>query len=167
MKRKPARRGDEMKKLTILLAVLLVLGCLTYAQEGKQNKKENPETVAIKKVIEDAYVKGIHINRDIEAVKKGFHPDFTMLMPKDDGIKKVSIQTWIGWIEEGIKKEPNRAKPNVTHKFQFVSATGNAGVAKILIYKDGIHIYSDYMSLYKFSNGWKIVNKIYHTHKKK
>jgi len=46
-----------------------------------------------------------------------------------------------------------------------VDVTGNAAVAKIEIYKDGKHIYSDYMALYKIDNNWKIVNKIYFSHK--
>ncbi len=45
-----------------------------------------------------------------------------------------------------------------------VNVTNNAAVAKIKIFRDGKHIYSDYMALYKFDDGWKIVNKIYAAH---
>jgi hypothetical protein len=46
----------------------------------------------------------------------------------------------------------------------FVDVTGNAAIAKIEVFKDSRHVYTDYMSLYKFKDGWKIVNKIYQKH---
>ncbi|MCP5105819.1 MAG: nuclear transport factor 2 family protein, partial [bacterium] len=33
-------------------------------------------------------------------------------------------------------------------------------------FKDEKYVYTDYMSLYKFKDGWKIVNKTYHSNHK-
>lgn len=151
-----------MKKTILVLILMLVLtGVAMAGKTGDDQKAEE----AIKKTIEDAYINGIFLNRDIEAIRKGFHPDFTMLMKKGETIEKVSIDKWIGWIEGDKKKNPDRPTPNYTHKIPMVKATGNAGVANVQVFKDGKHIYSDFMSLYKFSDGWKIVNKIYFSHK--
>ena len=53
----------------------------------------------------------------------------------------------------------------MTSDIPMVSVSGDAAVAKVMIYRDDKLIYSDYMSLYKFEDGWKIVAKIYFSHK--
>ncbi|MEM7355177.1 MAG: nuclear transport factor 2 family protein [Acidobacteriota bacterium] len=36
---------------------------------------------------------------------------------------------------------------------------------KIELSKDGKLVYTDYLSLLKFDSGWRIVAKVYHSHK--
>ncbi|MFA8433245.1 MAG: nuclear transport factor 2 family protein [Marinifilaceae bacterium] len=38
---------------------------------------------------------------------------------------------------------------------------------KVVFYKGNAPLFTDYLSLYKFNDGWKIVNKIYYRHPKK
>ncbi|HSG29078.1 MAG TPA: nuclear transport factor 2 family protein [Candidatus Krumholzibacterium sp.] len=121
---------------------------------------------AVKKTIEDAYVKGIHIERDIPAIRKGFHESFTMTIKKGEEISKMSIADWIAGIERRKKEDPSPPAYKTEWKFPMVDVSGDAAVAKVEIYRDGRHIYSDYMSLYRFEDGWKIVGKIYHDHRK-
>ncbi len=45
-----------------------------------------------------------------------------------------------------------------------MDVTGNAAVAKIELFKDSKHVYTDYLSLLKFSDGWKITDKVYFRH---
>lgn len=149
-----------MKQVILFLLMAMLAAGMVLAQDSGPEQ----EVTAIKKTIVSAYVKGIHIDRDIPAIKNGFHPDFNMLIPQENNIKKVPIKQWIGWIEEGIKKDPQPSKVKTTHKFSMVSVSGKAAVARIEIYKDEKHKYTDFMSLYKFEDGWKIVNKIYHSH---
>ncbi|MBN1164698.1 MAG: nuclear transport factor 2 family protein [Candidatus Krumholzibacteriota bacterium] len=125
------------------------------------------EEAAVKKVIEEAYVRGVHIDRDVPAMRSGFHPEFNMLILKDDNIVTYPIDKWVESVEKSKKDHPQPPAHKITYKFPWVDVTGNAAVAKIEIYRDDRHIYTDYMSLYKFPEGWKIVNKIYHGHMKK
>lgn len=129
------------------------------------NAQDGDDKAAIQQVIESAYVKGIHIDGDPEAIRQGFHPEFTMFINRDNKITKVKIEDWIQRIIEGKKKNPNPAPKNVTSKFSLVDYTGNAAVARIELYKDGKHNFTDYMALYKFSDGWKIVAKIFQSHR--
>lgn len=153
-----------MKKIILLLVtIFLVFGGL-FAGEKKCS---DPEKKAVAKVIEAAYVRGIHIDRDIDAIEKGFHPEFNMLVQKDDKLIAVPISKWIEKIKAIKEKKSEPAKVEVKHKFSMVSVAGNAAVARIEIFKNGKHVYSDFMSLYKFSDGWKIVSKIYYSHKHK
>ena len=47
-------------------------------------------------------------------------------------------------------------------EFMNIDIEGIAAVAKIKLSKGGKNIYIDYLSLYKFNEGWQIVGKIYH-----
>jgi ketosteroid isomerase-like protein len=42
--------------------------------------------------------------------------------------------------------------------------TGAAAVARIGIYRDGKHIFIDYMSLYQFREGWGSAGRVFHHH---
>jgi hypothetical protein len=49
-----------------------------------------------------------------------------------------------------------------TAKYPLVDITGNAAVVKVELYREDKMIFTDYLSLYKFEQGWRIVSKIYH-----
>lgn len=144
--------------LTIITVLLVSAGLFSAAQAGD-------EEAAVKETIINAYVKGIHIDRDIPAIRKGFHPAFTMFIRKGEEVKTLSIDDWVTSIEKSKEKNPGPPPYKVTSDFPMVSVSGDAAVAKVMIYRDEKLIYSDYMSLYKFEDGWKIVGKIYYSHK--
>ena len=157
-----------MRHLSILAAVLVVAALLPGILSGQETPQapvaESDDVAAVKTVIEEAYVKGIHIDQNVEAIRKGFHPAFTMFACKDGEISKTSIDEWISSIEEGKKKNPNRPKVDTKCQFVSVEVSGNAAVARLEMYRDGKHVFTDFMSLYKFEDGWKIVAKIYYRH---
>lgn len=75
-----------MRRSIFIVGFLVVLvNSILAAPNDIEKEKE-----AIKQVIETAYVKGIHIDRDPVAIRSGFHPDFTMLVFKDNQISKVT-----------------------------------------------------------------------------
>ena len=121
----------------------------------------NPEIV---KVIEEAYIDGIHRNSDIEAIKKGFHPSFNMLILKDGDIRTVTLADWISRIEARKKRPSNGKKKETTFKVTMTNEEGMAALARVEVYKDGKHVYTDFMSLYRFESGWRIVGKIFQSH---
>ncbi len=149
-----------MRQFLSILGALIILGStlLAFANDDIEKEKQ-----AIQQVIESAYVKGIHIDRDPAAIRSGFHPDFTMLVFKDNQMSKVTLEEWIARLEEGKKQNPTLAE-KTTHQFEIVDLSGNAAVARIELFKDGKHVFTDFMSLYKFDEGWKIVNKIFFRH---
>ena len=98
-------------------------------------------------------------------MKNGFHPDFAIFSAKGEEIKKYPIKTWIEGIEKR-KASPDfdSAKQKWEHKFGYIDVTGGSAAAKVQLYKDSKHVYTDYLSLLKFDSGWKIVAKVYHRH---
>jgi hypothetical protein len=144
---------------------LLMLSGLAVAVLCSSALAGDDDVIAVKKVIEKAYIEGVHLNRDAAAMKAGFHEDFMMLINKKDKLNKFPIADWIKSTEQSKLKNPDPPKYKTTWDIPMVDVTGYAAVAKIEILRDGKMIYTDYMSLYKLNDGWKIVSKIYFSHK--
>lgn len=151
-----------MQSRTLVLIIMLSV----FSACSSSNADSSADVAAIKKVIETSYVHGIHIDRDPDAIRSGFHPAFNMLVLSDNQINPMPIESWIERIEAGKAEHPEPSAVVTTHKFSLVDVTGSAAVARIEVFKDEIHVFTDYMSLYKFSEGWKIVNKIFYRHPK-
>lgn len=119
------------------------------------------DIVAIKQVIEKAYIEGIHGTQDEATVKSGFHRDFAMLVLQDNAIKKVMVDDWLVRVEELKKESPDLWAAETRHTFEIVDVAGYAAVAKLEVYKGDTHFATDYMLLYKFEYGWRIVSKVF------
>lgn len=150
-----------MKKLSFILIILTVSGCFLFAQDNVKKEKE-----AIKKVIIEAYVNGLLNAGDLEPTKKGFHPDFKLLGQQNNQLTKYPIADWIKSVEKRKADNPDGPKAKYISKFPMIDITGKAAIVKIELRREGKHKYTDYLSLYKFKEGWKIVSKIYCDHDK-
>jgi len=151
-----------MKKLFSCVFVLMLFSSFLLSGDMDIEK----EKAAIKKVILSAYRDGIVNVGDVEAIKKGFHPEFNLLgLNKDKtGIWKLPIADWTKHVEKGKKEGKYPPKEKVSFKFLLVDVVGDAGFAKIEFYKGEKLAYTDFLSLYKFNDGWKLVAKIYNEH---
>ena len=125
---------------------------------AQQNDEES-----IKHVITTAYIEGIHNLGNIEEIRKGFHPTFTMLRLVDNEIKPYPIAEWIT-ATENKKKETPTSTSKAEGKFISIDITGNAAVVKLDLYRDSKRTFTDYLVLYKFTEGWRIVSKTYFRH---
>ena len=148
-----------MKKLTFSIIVLLITGLITTGLYADSKAD-------VKNVIEKSYFNGAFNGLDTKAMAKGFHPDFAIFSPKGTEISKYPIAVWIKGIEKR-KANPNFDKSRVKMDCKIVSinVTGVCASAKIEASKKGKLIYTDYLSLLKFDDGWKIVAKVYNRHK--
>lgn len=121
----------------------------------------NVEKEAIKQVIEKAYIQGIYGNQDEETVKSGFHRDFAMLVLRDNALEKVMVDEWLARLEVMKTENPDLWEAETRHTFELVDVAGYAAVAKLEVYKGSTHFSTDYMLLYRFEQGWRIVSKIF------
>lgn len=145
-----------MKKLIFLLLFTAVVCFATDIEKEKE---------AIKKTIQTAYVEGLQNEGDLEKIDKGFHSCFKLLGLKDGtDIWELPISEW----KEKTKKRkekgayPKTGDKKVSVEFEMIDITGNAAIAKFKFFAGNKFKYVDYLSLYKFNDGWKIVGKIYH-----
>jgi hypothetical protein len=75
----------------------------------------------------------------------------------------VTLEEWIARLEKG-NRERTGPRPAIRHEFTAVDVTGNAATVRLELYRDGKHTFTDYLSLYRFPDGWKIVSKTFQTH---
>ena len=122
---------------------------------------DNFDKQAIKQVIEKSYIQGIHGNQNEETVKSGFHRDFGMLVLQDNALEKVVVDEWLARVKIMKTENPDLWEAETRHTFQLVDVTGYAAVAKLEVYKGTTHFSTDYMLLYRFEEGWRIVSKIF------
>ncbi len=122
---------------------------------------ENTAKGAIKQVIEQAYVRGIHETQDEATVKSGFHQDFAMLVLQDDIMQKVNLDEWLDRIEVMKTENPALWSAETICEFLMIDVAGNAAVAKLDVHKGETYFSTDYMLLYRFQEGWRIVSKVF------
>lgn len=146
----------------VLVFALAFMAVTLHAEEVDKEKE------AIKQVIQTAYVDGLqNYVSSINEIEAGFHPGFNLL-----GVNKANMLTKFpiySWIESTKKKkdqhpEGRPEEEKITCKYNSIDVTGNAAMAKIELHQKDKKLFTDYLQLYKFDEGWRIVSKIYHRH---
>jgi hypothetical protein len=138
----------------LALSFCLVTGLSAFAQTDEE---------AIKGVVTSAYIEGIHNRGEVQHIRAGFHPTFKMLRMVDNEVSPLPIEDWITSIERSTKENP-AAHPRTEGKFIDVDVTGTAAVVKLELYRETRKIFTDYLVLYKFTEGWRIVSKTFYRH---
>lgn len=146
-----------MRKSGVMLSVAAVAILGSGFNSDKTNVTTDEEE--IQAVITSAYIEGVHLNRDTEAIRAGFHPEFVMTILGDGGVINATLDQWVERIAASSPQEHE-----IEWEFENVDVTGSAAFVKLAVFEDGTQIYTDYMGLYKFDSGWKIVNKIFYSH---
>jgi hypothetical protein len=141
--------------ITAALIALLVAPVASLAQGPSEDD-------AIKALVQTAYVDGLQNLVDLEKTKAGFHPDFVLLGLRDGKLTRLPIAEWIASAE---KRKADGVKPPLTVcKFVAIDVTGSAASVKLELHQNDKRVFTDYLSLYRFPDGWKIVGKIYYRH---
>ncbi|MEE8377858.1 MAG: nuclear transport factor 2 family protein [Candidatus Aminicenantaceae bacterium] len=150
-----------MKKVQIILMGFLFLTLFPTNFLMADDKAD------IERVIESAYFNGAFNDLDTVSMRKGFHSDFAIFSASGNKISRYPIDTWIKNIEkrkQAANFDPKSSKMDC--KIASLDITGGSAAAKIELSKDGKMIYTDYLSLLKFDDGWKIAAKVYFAHSK-
>ena len=147
-----------MQKRIGAAGVLILL-----AAAGASIADESADVNAVKVVVTSAYIEGVHRKGDPALMRAGFHPDFRMYMLREGKVGVVTLDEWANRIGGGAK-EPKGPAPKVEADFTSVDVTGSTAVARVEVRRDGKHVYTDYLSLYKLPEGWRIVAKTFQSH---
>lgn len=147
-----------MKKLFsfLMLLAVTVTASLAATPDGDEE--------AIKKVIDEAYIEGLQNGGDLKVTEAGFHPGFNLLVFRNNMLEFLPIYNWIQMAGMRRKAQSEPDKEKISCVYKNIDVTGTAAVAKIELYKSDKLIFTDYLSLYKFEEGWRIVSKIYYRH---
>ena len=147
-----------MQFATVAVAVL----ALTAPAAGAAASNE-AEQKAVVQIVTDAYINGVHAKPDPAAMRRGFHPDFRMLVLTDGTMTAVTLDEWAGRIEKAAAS-PKTPRPAIEAEFPHVDISGAAASVRVEVFRDGTHTFTDYLLLYRFADGWKVVSKTFHTH---
>lgn len=148
-----------------LMSIVVAFALISIPLFARSGIDVAAEKVAIQKVIQEAYAEGLINTGNIEAAQRGFHPGFAILGVSDNSLWKYPIYRWIEAVEK--RKKEGKIPPEKTVRFQYplIDIVGNAAIVKVEFIEGEKLKYTDYLSLYKFEEGWRIVNKIYYEHK--
>ncbi|MEM9982845.1 MAG: nuclear transport factor 2 family protein, partial [Bacteroidota bacterium] len=103
---------------------------------------------------------------DVAAIRKGFHEQFTLLGRRENNqLRTLTRDEWIKIVEQ--KKEAGKYPPADAYKvkveFLRIDIVEEVASVKLAFYEGEKLAYIDFLALYKFEEGWKIMNKVYHT----
>jgi ketosteroid isomerase-like protein len=145
--------------------VATAVGCAlaVAGASGAAGAADADSKAAVEAVVKTAYVDGVHAKGDAALMRQGFHPDFRMLVLRGGVMTQVTLEEWIARLEKG-DRERKTPRPAIRHEFTSVDVTDDAAVVRLELYRDGKHTFTDYLSLYHFPDGWKIVSKIFQAH---
>src|SRR5688500_14492243 len=146
-----------------LPAVLVLLMPAMTAVAGTPDAKDAAEDAAIVAAVDRAYVRGVHIDNDPELMRSGMHDSFVMFVQSDKGITQLTRDAWIERLAAS-NAETNARKPEIKSDITVLDRSGKAAAAKVALFRDGKQIFTDYISLYRFDDGWKLVAKTFHRH---
>jgi len=150
-----------MRKTILFSAMMLAVFAFSAMLAANDDDKK-----AVMSVVEEAYVKGVHAEPSGEAMRKGFHPEFIMFVQDGEKVTKFTRDEWITRIEAAKAKSGDAPKPVVKHEFPAVEVSGKAAIVRVELHRDGKHVFTDFISLYKFEDGWKIIGKTFYRHPK-
>jgi ubiquinone/menaquinone biosynthesis C-methylase UbiE len=143
----------KTKSLIVLLGLMQFFVLQSFAQTEEDEKN------AIIELIEETYIEAAYNNINIDALKKGFEKNFTWQWMHHDRFIITTLEQWIKTLnrEKSLRPDWNN---RTTAEIHVLGIEGNVAVVKVEIYNNQVRDFTDFLSLYKLADGWKITNKI-------
>jgi hypothetical protein len=162
--------------LVIMLGVIISTHSLGASSKsiktpaGKKTEEESKkqtvdttlgaEKASIKEVIQDALVDGYLNKYDIEEMEKGIHPEFRIMEVRNNALSKRGYKDMLDYVERVKPSRPEGRRVKVTISILSVDVIGNIGCAKVEFYDGSVLHGTDFITLMKFDDGWKLVGSV-------
>lgn len=153
------RHRRPIRHSTVLLVGLAVAAAL-HAKEIRAEdcaQATSDDGTEITRLLGHEYVDAIFVNRDESAVRRGVHEDFRLFVLTDAGLLVVTLDEWLERL--GLDGTPSSRR--YEHRVTLLACRQDAALARVDLWEDGRHRYVDFLSLYRFPDGWRIVSKTY------
>jgi hypothetical protein len=124
-------------------------------------KETRTEEAILKKIVEETFVNGALNKLNTNAMRKGFHHDFAILIAQENNLNRLFLNDWINVVEEYKNSETqvNSDVRNLDYRIEILDSTEKTAVVKTEFFRNGLPVITDYLSYIKFSNGWKLSAK--------
>ncbi|HKS11019.1 MAG TPA: nuclear transport factor 2 family protein [Pyrinomonadaceae bacterium] len=146
-----------MKKLVVLFAVVFGVGLLSIPIYSAS--VEASEAAAARVPLEN-YIQG-HATGNPDFIRKAFHTEAKVMAFRDGKLTNLTAEEFA----TRFNGKPAADEAQRKRRIESVELTGNAGVAKIVLEYPTV-TFTDYMSLLKVGDEWKIVNKVFYAEPK-
>lgn len=143
---------------TLVLLFVAIVGVLVVL--GGTNRASVVEADAAARVPLENYIQG-HATGNGDFMRKAFHTDAKVMAFRDGKLMNMTSEEFASRFNG--KPAPDEAQRK--RRIESVEITGNAGVGKIVLDYPTV-TYTDYMSLLKIDDEWKIVNKVFYAEPK-
>ena len=145
-----------MKKFAVLFVLFGVLGFLTISFRAATAQSDS----ASARVPLENYIQG-HATGNGDFMRKAFHPDAKVMAFRDGKLTNMTAEEFAS----RFNGKPAADEAQRKRRIESVEITGNAGVGKIVLDYPTV-TFTDYMSLLKVGDEWKIVNKVFYAEPK-
>ena len=144
-----------MKILSVLFVAILGVAVVMGMKASSR-----AETDAAARVPLENYIQG-HATGNGDFMRKAFHTEAKVMAFRDGKLTNLTAEEFASRFNGKPAPDEAQRKRRIEH----VEITGNAGVGKIVLDYPTI-TYTDYMSLLKVGDEWKIVNKVFYAEPK-
>lgn len=125
-----------------------------------QTTKGSSDAAAEARVPLENYIQG-HATGNGDFMRKAFHTDAKIMAFRDGKLTNLTAEEFASRFNGKPADDEAQRKRRIDH----VEITGNAGVGKIVLDYPTV-TFTDYMSLLKVGDEWKIVNKVFYAEPK-
>ncbi|MFY9622445.1 MAG: nuclear transport factor 2 family protein [Pyrinomonadaceae bacterium] len=139
-----------------IIGVILVAILGTVALVAGTSRASQSESEAAARVPLENYIQG-HATGNGDFMRKAFHTDAKVMAFRDGKLTNLTAEEFASRFNG--KPAPDEAQRK--RRIESVEITGNAGVGKIVLDYPTV-TFTDYMSLLKVGDEWKIVNKVFY-----
>ncbi len=142
-----------MKFVAVLFA--LTIGVLALAKAAPLQNDNAAARVPL-----ENYIQG-HVTGNGDFMRKAFHPEAKVMAFRDGKLMNITAEEFAS----RFNGKPAADEAQRKRRIESVEITGNAGVGKIVLDYPTV-TFTDYMSLLKVGDEWKIVNKVFYAEPK-
>ena len=146
-----------MKTLAVLFVVML--GVVGVMRMTTYSAPSQAETAAARVPLEN-YIQG-HATGNGDFMRKAFHTEAKVMAFRDGKLTNLTSEEFAS----RFNGKPAADEAQRKRRIEGVEITGNAGVGKIVLDYPTV-TFTDYMSLLKVGDEWKIVNKVFYAEPK-
>lgn len=119
--------------------------------------QETNDAITIKNLVVKSYLKPLYQEDDLSNIEEGFHEKFHMYVLYKGEFYIRNRTEWINTIK-GVR-ERNLPEKVSTWEFNQIDVAGQTAIVKLTVYEEGKLKYIDYLTLYNFAGGWKVITK--------
>jgi hypothetical protein len=147
-----------MKKLVMTCAFLSV-ACLFASLQTFAQKAEKADEAGVRACIEKYFLG--HATGVGDHFRSAFHMDAKLFFIRDGQVTQWTLEEYAG--RASGKPAPDEEKRK--RRIESIDITGNAAFAKVVLEYPAV-TFTDYLSLLKIGDEWKIVNKTFYAQPK-